>query len=166
MEEKLNVKEFIDGYLKSKNKQVYIKKIKTVNYIRYERKTFLCQKIVETTSYDENKNVRIDSTSRYVVYIYTLLSTYTNLDVKAENMLDDFNALNEHRLIDEIIGLIDEAEINEFNKVLSMTLEDFMTNHYGVQGFIRDLMSNIGNVIQDISPELTQFVKDYIPELE
>lgn len=166
MEEKINVKKFVDGYMKTKNKQQYLKKLTIVDYVGYERKMFLCQKIVGTTSYDKEKNIKIDSPSRYLVFVYTLLSTYTNLDLHGDSMLDDFNTLNKCGLIDEIVGLIKESEVKEFENVLSMTYEDFMTNHYSTYGFIMDLIKNVNEVIKGVSPELTQLVKEYIPGSE
>ena len=162
MEEKINVKKFVDGYMKTKNKQQYLKKLTVVDYVGYERKMFLCQKIVDTTSYDKEKNIKIDSPSRYLVFVYTLLSTYTNLDLHGDSMLDDFNTLNKCGLIDEIVGLIKESEVKEFENVLSMTYEDFMTNHYEIHGFIENIIEKISNVIDGTSPQLLDELRGYL----
>ena len=165
MEEKINVKKFVDGYMKTKNKQQYLKKLTVVDYVGYERKMYLCQKIVDTTSYDKEKNIKIDSPSRYLVFVYTLLSTYTNLDLHGDSMLDDFNTLNKCGLIDEIVGLIKESEVKEFENVLSMTYEDFMTNHYGIRGMVTDFMGKINDIINGSQPELIDMVRGYLSTL-
>lgn len=162
MEEKINVKDFVDGYEKSKNKPVYLKKLKINDYVSYGEKSFLANKIIESTSYDERGNIKIDSTARYLVFIFTLLKSYTNLDVSAERMIEDFDLLNKCGLIDEIISVIPEKEVNEFNKVLSMAYEDFMTNHYEIHGFITDMVQKISNVIDGTSPELLDELKKYL----
>ena len=162
MEEKINVKEFAEGYEKSKNKPLYLKKLTINDYVPYGEKSFLANKIVESTSYDEQRNIKIDSTARYLVFIYTLLKSYTNLDIDAEHMTEDFDELNRYGLVDEIINLIPEKEVNEFNKVLGMVYDDFMTNHYEIHGFIEGMMQKISNVINGTSPELLDELRKYL----
>lgn len=162
MSEKINIKEFIDGYEKSKNKQVYLKKIEINNYIPYGQKTFLANKIVESSSYDKDGYVTINSPSRYIIFIYTLLNSYTNLNMHSESMLDDFDLLNKYGLIDEIVALIPEKEVDEFNKILGMVLDDFMTNHYEIHGYIQDIIKKISNVVDGTSPQLLEELKKFL----
>ncbi len=162
MEERINVKEFVDGYEKSKNKPVYLKKLTINDYVPYGEKCFLANKIIESTSYDAQRNIKIDSAARYLLFVYTLLKSYTNLDVTAAHMTEEFDLLNRYGLIDEITNLIPEKEVNEFNKILSMTYEDFMTNHYEIHGFITDTIQKISNVIEGTSPELLDELRKYI----
>ena len=162
MDNKLNVTEFVDGYEKAKTKSTYLKKIKINDYVPYGEKVFLANKIVESTSYDERHNIKIDSPSRYLLFIYTLLKNYTNLDLDAQNMTQYFDLLNKCGLVDDIVGMIPEKEVNEFNKVLSMAYEDFMTNHYEIHGFIEDVIDKISNVIEGTSPQLLNELRNYI----
>ncbi len=162
MESKINLNEFVEGYEKAKTKSSYLKKFVVNNYVPYGEKVFLSNKIVESTSYDERKNVRIDSPSRYLLFVYTLLKSYTNLDLDASKMTECFDLLNKNGIVDELIKEIPENEINEFNKVLSMVYEDFMTNHYEIHGFIENIIEKISNVIDGTSPQLLDELRGYL----
>lgn len=162
MSEKINVKEFVDGYTKSKNKALYLKKLEIVDYVSYGQKAFLADKIIKSSSYDENGYVRINSPSRYLIFVYTILKTYTNLDLESESMLEDFDLLNKHGIVDEIFALVPEKEINEFNKVLSMTYDDFITNHYEIHGFIQEVVKKISDTVDGTSPELLNELRNYL----
>lgn len=162
MGEKINVKEFVDNYVKAGNKTICLKKIKIKDYVSYGEKAFLAQKIVESTSYDNNRNIKIDSPSRYLLFVYTLLKNYTNLDLSPDFMIEEFDMLNRYGIVDEIIRLIPEKEVEEFNKVLSMTYDDFIANHYEIHGFITNMMQKISNVIDGTSPELINELRKYL----
>lgn len=153
MSNKINVKEFVDGYMKcatAKTKESYLKKIQIKEYVDYEVKMALATKVVNASSYNSDKQnvVKVNAPMRYILFVYTVLSYYTNLDMDSTKMFEQFNLLNKNKLIDEIIKLIPEHEISEFNKIVSMTYEDFLTNYYEPHGFIADQIGKIGTLFE------------------
>ena len=136
----MTVKEFVAGYLRVDKTDTYIKKHVKHNYVPYEEKVGHCQRIVNAGTH------RFDATgkevfscngpSQYMLYMLQLISLYTDIDVDFDHALDDFNALDEHMLIDALVGQMDEHEITMFNTVRKMVASDLVANE-------RDLVSRI-----------------------
>ena len=162
---KIDVFEFVDGYSKCgtvKTKEGYLKKLEIVDYINYEVKMVYATKIVHSSSYDmENKTVvKVNAPMRYILFTYTLLSVYTNLDMHSDKMFEEFNILNRNGLIDEIIALIPEREVAEFNHIVSMTYDDFLVNYYEPHSFISNQIDKIGTFLEMITPELADKISE------
>ena len=152
---KINVIDFVDGYNKcatAKAKEVYLKKLEVTDYVNYEVKIALATKIVNSSSYDVEHStvVKVNAPLRYVLYVYTVLSYYTNLDMHSEKMFDEFNELNRHGLIDVIFKLIPEREVSEFNNVVAMVYDDFLTNYREPHSFIANQIDRIGSFVEYI----------------
>lgn len=169
MSERINVVEFCEGYDNCTNataRKNYLKKLEIIPYIKYEHKVVLANQIINSSCYDQEKpnKVKIDSPGRYMLYVFTLLKTYTNLDMDNTRMLDDFNELNRRGLVDIIIGLIPEAEKNEFDKMVAMVYEDFMTNYYEIHGFVTNTLEKLSVLTDAISPELIESLNGMLGE--
>lgn len=161
MSGKINVVEFCEGYDNCANataKKNYLKKIEIIPYIRYEHKTVLANQIINSSCYDQDEpnKIKFNSPGRYMLYVYTLLKTYTNFDMDNTRMLDDFNELNRRGLIDVIVGLIPEAEKNEFEKIVAMVYDDFVANYYEIHGFIMNAVDKLATLSEAISPEMLE----------
>mgnify|MGYP006988895247 CR=1 FL=1 len=156
-DEKLNVSEFVakyNGLSGVQAKKNYLKKIKITPYIPFSMKMALADRIVQASSLDQDKEVHINSPVRFMLFAFTVLTTYTNLDMDNTHMHEQYDLLCESGLIDEIIGLIPEREINEFKSMVDITYDDFMTNHYETHAYVLNLLSHIASAIDSISPEL------------
>ena len=101
-------------------------------YIPIEKKKELAEAIV-----DQSINSGMDSILKYILTCITVFDIYTDIQRSAvnstnqhERMLSDFNKINERRIFDILIGLIDERELKEFNMVLQMVTDDLMVNKY------------------------------------
>lgn len=163
MSAKIKVVDFVNGYDKCANvtaKKNYLKMLEIIPYIKYEYKTVLANQIINGSCYDEEEGNRIkfNSPGRYMLYVYTMLKTYTNLDMDNTTMLDDFNELNRRGLIDKIFELIPESERNEFEKIVGMAYEDFVANYYEVHGFVMNLIDKLSVISESISPELVEAI--------
>lgn len=159
----ININEFCEGYdncTTATAKKNYLKQIEIIPYVRYEHKTVLANQIINSSCYDQDEptKVKINSPGRYMVYVYTMLKTYTNLDLHNETMLDDFNELNRRGLIDAIVGLIPTTEKNEFEKIVAMVYEDFITNYYEIHGFITNTIEKLASMSEAIGPQLSEML--------
>lgn len=158
MSEKINVVEFVDGYNKCstvKAKESYLKKLNVKEYVDYEVKMALATKIVNASSFDQERPtvVKVNAPMRYVLFVYTVLSYYTDLDMHSDKMFAEFNMLNKNGLIDKIFNSIPEKEVSEFNSIVAMTYEDFLANYREPHSFIANQIDNLGSLLKYIPQE-------------
>lgn len=171
MEKNFSVKEFVSKYTstaKQMRTSFFSNELKTEEYINYNKKLLLAEKIVKLSTYatepvikngevvkDENGNVqyrqtnqiRVNSCMRYVLFVYTIIQNYTNINMDNTKLLDEFDLLNKEGLIEQIFAIINEKEIQEFNKVVQMTFDDFMVNNATPQSFISNQVQRVTDVL-------------------
>ena len=167
MEKNYNVKEFVDKYVRridDSDRAKFIKtNLKVDTYMPYAEKVACAERIVKTTSYaiikDENSGemkktnrIKINSPMRYILFVMNIVNEYTNISVNFANIMPEFDALNKNGLIEVITDKIGEREMAEFNTVVDMILNDFMTNEYEFKNFVSEQLSNIGELVQKITP--------------
>lgn len=168
MSEKITVEQFAKEYFEIKSKQLqekYIKeKLKIKQYLPYNLKVALAKNIVNCSSFDENKNLNLSSTGRYLLYIRTVITQYTNLIENKENssFLDEYDALASTELLELILSEIPQKEINEFKTIVNMVLDDTITQFTSPQIFVSDQIQRIMTIISKISePLITSAAKAF-----
>lgn len=136
----MKVKELCDGYrtlVTEAQKQDYLKKnIKVKAYIPYAQKVEMAKTIVLASNVDKSGEVRLDSPKQYLLNVYELLSTYTDLEVKAKTWASEFDDLNQLGLITRIIQMIPETEQAEFEVLRNMVYGDFMENYASMRSWL------------------------------
>lgn len=98
-----------------------------------------------------------------MLYVYTVFTLYTNIDIPENKMVLAFDALDRYKLIDIILAEISEAELNTFNTVLQMCQDDMMTNNYEIHGYIN---RNIENITTEFSKVLYPIVSNLNKKLD
>ena len=83
----------------------------------------------------------------------SLLDMYTDIE-RGDNVLEDFNKLNEVRFFDEIREYVDDDELDEFANILEMEQKDLLKNEYEIGGFIRNQVGRLASVLQNTLPPL------------
>ncbi len=136
----ISVKDFIKEYKKIVNdsrKEQFVKDHIVTEYIPYEMKRTICEKIVDVTShvsYEFNGTKRTiykrDSASQYMIFTLQLIKSYTDIDIifEGDNSLIAFNDLDKENLIDAIIHAIPESEFVKFNTIMDMAKNDLYIN--------------------------------------
>jgi hypothetical protein len=137
--EKISIDDLIKGYDKlqsSQAKERYLKeKVKYTEYTNFEVACFYADKIIATSMFNKNGDIRVDSCQKYLQYVFALLSFYTNVDVHANQWILEFNKLRRYGLLEKIIDGIPEAEVNTLDAVLEMKSNDVITNYYNIQNW-------------------------------
>lgn len=137
--EKISIDDLIKGYDRlqsSQAKERYLKeKVKYIEYTNFEVVCFYVDRIIANSMFDKNGDIKVDSCQKYLQYIFTLLSFYTNIDIHAEQWILEFNKLRRYGLLEEIIKGIPETEVNTLDAVLEMKSNDAMTNYYNIQNW-------------------------------
>jgi len=139
-EKKIGIDELIKG-LESKRSQeardrYLTSKIKTIDYINFEVLTVIADSIVANSMFDKDGNIKIDSCKKYLLYVYSILNVFTNIDVHEDKWMQEYNKLNKSNLIEVIVGMIPERIVNEFDSILKMKSDDLITNYYSINAYI------------------------------
>lgn len=151
-EKKVTVQEFVE-----KCNELTVEEIKDYiinEYIPYENKITICEKIVESTYYiktqdvngAEKKKLHINSAATFMLYRLNMINSYTLIDIDFKNSLKEYNLLNKSGLIDVIFKLIPENELSEFDMLLEMTKNDFIANEYETKAFISKQVERFGEL--------------------
>lgn len=161
-ENAITIDKLIDGYSKRtsiKMKEEYLKAvIKVKPYVSYGVKMFLADNIINNSCLKDGR-VYIDSCKKYILYVFALIDTYTNIEITEKQWLFEYDALDSMGLIELILALIPEKEVATFKTILDMKHNDLMTNRYGTYAFIEDQVERI----VDVTPNLTEA---FIPLVE
>ena len=157
---KITVDKFIQEFKvqKEDSKLSYVKRHIVTDYINYENKIATCAKIIDASCYQDiggKHVVSFNSPMKYVLYIFNIITNYTDIEV-SENWMDDFNKLTKNRcevndeeytLIDMIVGNISPCEIQQFGDILDCMIEDLKLNEYTVVSKI----NSFGTTLEYIS---------------
>jgi len=170
--EKIGVDDLIKGYDRLQSSQAkdrYLKeKVKYTEYTNFEVVCFYVDKIIANSMFDKKGDIKVDSCQKYLQYIFTLLSFYTNVDIHANQWILEFNKLRRYGLLEKIIEGIPEAEVNTLDAVLEMKANDAMTNYYNIQNWatkklgefypfiakgINEILEGLGKCIENLDEE-------------
>lgn len=159
--EKISTLEFMEQYNEVSAKDLKEKKIKSIVYkdlyVSFGEKCDLAERIVNAASLDANKNINVNSRSRYLLYTLNIINVYTKIRIDFTDIINEYDILNKHGLISEIFKYIPQQEITEFETVLNMTLDDFMTNTYENHAFISNQIDRFSKLFNTtLSPVIEQ----------
>lgn len=139
-------------------KKVFLEKtIKTVTYTNFEVVCGYADIIIAQSMFNKNGDILMDSCKKYLLYIYTLIAFYTNINVHANNWTKEFNSICRYGLLDKIIKLIPESEIATLDAVLEMKTGDANINYYNIQSW---LTKKLGDFYPYIAKSLDNFLNN------
>ena len=146
-------------------------------YVPLEEKQARAKSIIESSYYQKTNDGRqefhVNSVAKYMLTGLTMMDMYTDIEVEKNNgkSLENFNKLNEARVLDDVLSVIDGKEWSEFVSVLDMEEEDVIKNEYEPRAFVRNQFERFGNLIGtsllpvlenlDIS-QIEELVKKYV----
>lgn len=166
---RIDLYKLVENYNKrtsTKMKEEFLKsQIKIIPYVEYGTKMFLADQIVNTSCI-KNDNVHIDSCKKYVLYIYTLIKYWTNIDIKETDLLNQYDTLDKYGLVEEILGLIPEKEVVTFKSILDMKQNDLMTNKYENHAFIKEELEKLYPKFDAVISPLLDRLIDKIESLD
>ena len=139
-------------------KKVFLEKtIKTVTYTNFEVVCGYADIIIAQSMFNKNGDILMDSCKKYLLYVYTLIAFYTNINVHANNWTKEFNSICRYGLLDKIIKLIPESEIATLDAVLEMKTGDANINYYNIQNW---LTKKLGDFYPYIAKGLDNFLNN------
>ena len=171
MNKDFDVKKFVEEYEKQLNdseRNHFLKsKLKVENYLPYSEKLLVAEHIVKSSSYaivkeDEvlkkTDRIKINSPVRYILFVMEIVNKYTNIEVNFKDVMPEFDYLNKNGLIEVIIDKIGAKETGEFNTVVEMVLDDFMTNEYEIKNWISEMLSKTYSLVEKCSPHIENII--------
>ena len=173
---KISVDNFVKMYtVNSKAKdntfKEFIKKHIVVDYVNYLQKCALCESLVKITTHikDGTKEiVKVDSATRYLMFIMRLIDLYTDIEIEFKDgkFAEQYDKLNKVGAIIVLTEAIPVAEYAEFNMVLNMKLSDFESNEYSLTALLyntKQSLSLTSEVITEAlkSPEVKEIIKEF-----
>lgn len=165
----ITIDKLIDGYLKRtsvKMREEYLKAvIKVKPYVGYGTKMFLADTIIKTSCLNDGQ-IYIDSCKKYLLYIYTLIDVYTNIELSTKDLMIQYDRLDSIGLIEPILALIPEKERVTFKTILDMRQDDLMTNRYGTHAFIKEQVDRLTNVSYEFSKAFAPLVEKLSEKIE
>lgn len=168
-ENAITIDKLIDGYSKRtsiKMKEEYLKAvIKIKPYVGYGVKMVIADRIIQNSCLKDGR-VHIDSCKKYILYVYALIDTYTNIEITEKQWLFEYDRLDSMGLIEPILALIPEKEVATFKTILDMKHNDLMTNRYGTYAFIEDQVNRIVSVTPEISKAFAPLIEKLNEKLE
>ena len=132
--------------------------------------------IIAQSMFNKNGDILMDSCKKYLLYIYTLIAFYTNINVHANSWTKEFNSICRYGLLDKIVKAIPESEVATLDAVLEMKVGDANINYYNIQNWLtkklgdfypyiaKSLDSLLGTLEQSLTnldeDKITQMLKD------
>lgn len=158
-------------------KKVFLEKsVKTVEYTNFEVVCGYADIIIAQSMFNKNGDILVDSCKKYLLYLYTLIAFYTNINVHANSWTKEFNSICRYGLLDKIIKAIPESEVATLDAVLEMKVGDANINYYNIQNWLtkklgdfypyiaKSLDSLLGTLEQSLTnldeDKITQMLKD------
>lgn len=165
MNKDFNVKDFVEEYERQQSnteRSDFLEaKLKCEKYIPYGEKLIIAENIIQSTSHAMVKDgdilrktddISINSPMRYVLFATSVVNKYTNIDVNLKSVMTDFDYLNKNGLIEVIFDKIGQREIGEFNTLVEVALNDFITNRYELKNHANDTLLKILNLAEKCVP--------------
>ena len=146
----------------------FVKKHITTKYVGFITKSVYCDNIVKASCHikdGDREFVKINSTNRYLFFVMRLLQLYTDIEFKEEDIVTEYDKLNEVGAINELIAAIPESEYSEFSTLLNMKMDDFRENEYSLTALVYNLKQSFSlseEVINEVlnSPEVQAKIEE------
>ena len=144
----MKIDEFIKKYNNAKDKDKFLSECITTQYVPYRNKIADCDGIIKASS-ELDGIFRINTPAQFMMFMIQLISRYTEIE-KEEDILGEFEKLDELNLINAIISKIPEREYTSYSTILNMIQDDYMENNRSLLSFIETKIKALGLSIDTI----------------
>ena len=159
----MKVKNFVEQFEKSTDKQRFVSKHIKETYMPYAVKMSNAARIVRSSTYakndDETEMFKISSPTRYLLFVVTVVQYYTDIEINTEEVTDEFDILNECGAVEHILATIGK-DVDEFQTIVNMTLDDEISNTRDLTSFFEMKLASfeavLGEVIASMAEQHTE----------
>lgn len=131
---------------KDKTFEEFINKHITTKYVDFITKSVYCDSIIKSTCFvkdGDREFIKFNSTSRYLFFVMRLIQLYTDIEITEEDVVSDFDKLNEVGAINTLMQAIPESEYSEFSTLLNMKLDDLRDNEYSITAMLYNFKNSL-----------------------
>jgi hypothetical protein len=153
----MNVNDFVKKYNEKPNGYDFDQHLK-IKYLKLEDKINMCESIVRISSLKDGK-FKAQSITEYVLLNLKLIQTYTDIDIDFDNVLTEYDSLDEIGAINGFLSTIPEKEGETITAIMSMIKGDLYEN-------TRSLPSYIDIKLDKITQTINSFVDVSIKTME
>ena len=150
---------FITNYMTDGSKDKYIKSIIKSDYVAYATKCSDCERIVRSCHYidvDGNRRFSMNSPAQAMMFALLLVDRYTKIDI--EYSVDVFDELQKCGALGMIVGMIPEAEHQEYSAIMNMTIDDVVMRETSVAFRLDDLIQAAFSIVDSYAKEIERLV--------
>lgn len=153
MDKTINVVDFIKKYnsiASAKLRENYFNEtVKSVDFVNFEELEYLAEKLIEKSYVVEDGALMIDSCKKYLLYIFTVIDMFTNIEVHAESWIGEYNALDQNNLIEKITSAISKKVMTNFDTILKMKTDDVAFNCSNLPNYFNGVMKKLVPIVQE-----------------
>ena len=172
----MKIKEFVEECNKVANDSIKASRIssylKVKPYVNFLDKVALANRVVNRSVYDLDENgilsINVKSDVKYILHVIGMIELYTDLEINYENILEDYDLLNQSGLLVDIFKLIGDKEVGECQMLLDMKFADEMQNKLSTEAFISNQVERFGvlagTVLSPIIESFTTAINNLTPE--
>lgn len=153
----MNVKDFIEGYNSANNKEKYLAGHITNKYVSYATKIDECKRIIEITSYKEVNGKKIywkNTPGQQFNFKTKLISYYTDIEFEPDDVVSQYDLLNELGLIENINDFIPESELIEWGNMLNICINDEYENTRSLVSYLDIKLESLNELSNILSNSL------------
>lgn len=170
------VTEFVEAYKKTGSdavkQQKLLKELNIKHYVPFNMKRVMAVKLVKDICLDENEIV-LNSPKRYLAYVLSIITMYTDLECDQEDSSLDYDLLKESGILETIFLEIGE-DIKEYKTMWTMCYEDLLQNENTLVKIIKRNVERFGFICNNglikmadaINTFTSQDVKDIVENIK
>ena len=135
-------------------REINYKIIKDVNfsvkkYLPLSFKKIIVGNILDICVNEEDGIKKIDFALKEFAYEYILVSEYSNVNFEVDDIVELYDELKEHAIIDAILNLIPESDIKFINSVLDKEIEQIQLVDNSVANIVNQALNKLVDKIPD-----------------
>ena len=144
----MKIEQFIDEFNKDKDKEAYVRKHITHDYIPYSRKVSVCSQIAEYSTHKEIQGKKMfwnNSSLRYMLFVYAIIEEYTDIELgkKGAGRIAAFDLIEQFNVMYFVSTCLGE-EYKRIDTVLKMQVDDVYSNERDLVSFLETKITSLG----------------------
>ena len=162
----MKIKDFVEEFAKSEDGEEFIKSHITRDYLEYLKKISLCDRVINSSCYQEVNDRRVFHMNRpvqFVLFAMSIINEYTDIE-QGENVIVDFDYLDQYGLLDVIVALIPKGEYETLQAILEMMIQDVMDNERSIASYMDNKLDAAGMTMEALGEALGELLGDAIEQ--
>lgn len=159
----MNVDFFVKQIAMNKEKEEYVKSKLTKQYVPYEEKQAACENIIKTTSFintEVGEFYKRNTPACDLLFNLILIDKYFDIEIDFDNVLKEYNTLEEKNYITLLLKAIPEREYISWQKMFGMVANDYMENNRSLISYFETKLTAINKTADSFSEVLTSLVSE------